>query len=244
MRKLWGGTFAVLACLGLAGAVRSGDAEKARAIVNKAIQAMGGEKNLAKHQAITWKEKGTYYGMGEGIPYTANFAVQAPNQFRMDVEGVFIIVLDGAKGWMSVGGESKELPKDQLAMHIKTRKAGWVATLVPLQDKAFQLTLLDEVNIDKQPAAGVKVTRADYPDVKLYFDKKTNLLLKSEFRGQTPDQPKEITQEAYYHDYRNIDGTQVPRRIVLKHDGKLFVDAESHDYKAHGKLDAKHFAKP
>src|SRR5205807_2708706 len=69
--------------------------DDARAIVNKAIQAAGGEKKLAKHNAVTMKEKGTYYGMGEGLPYTGNYSFQWPNQFRMEIEGVFLIVVNG-----------------------------------------------------------------------------------------------------------------------------------------------------
>lgn len=245
MRKYVGGALALVAVFGLISAARSGDGDKAREIVAKAIKASGGEKNLMKHNAVTWKEKGTYYGMGEGIPYTGSYAVQWPGQFRMDIEGVFTIVLDGDKGWMSAGGETKEMSKDELAVQTTARKAGWITMLTPLSDKAFQLTALGDVQIDKQAAAGVKVTRNDYPEVKLYFDKKSGLLIKSEYRNRSPEQAfKEITQEAFYHDHRAVDGAQVPRKMVLKHDGKLFVEAENTDYQAHGKLDAKRFAKP
>src|SRR2546427_327953 len=124
-------------------------------------------------------------------------------------------------------------------------RAGWISSLLPLKDKAYQLAPLGEVEVEKQPALGIKVTRKGYPEVKLYFSKKTGLLAKTEFRVKATDAGnKEVLQELYYHDHREVDGAQVPRKVILKRDGKLFVDSENHDMKAHGKLDNKVFAMP
>lgn len=51
-----------LLCAGVAGTEVQQDAW---ALVDKAI---GGAKRLAKYNAATWEEKGTYYGMGDGLP--------------------------------------------------------------------------------------------------------------------------------------------------------------------------------
>src|SRR5208282_5412821 len=100
MRKIVCASLVLGSLLAGVGLVRSGDDKDARAIIAKAIKAAGGEAKLAKLKASTWKEKGTYYGMGDdGFPYTANYAIQWPGQFRLEVEGVFTIVLDGDKGW-------------------------------------------------------------------------------------------------------------------------------------------------
>ena len=102
--------------------------EKARAVVNKAIKAMGGEKKLAKHQAFRSKEAGTYYGMGEGIPYTGVYAVQWPGQFSMEIEGVFTIVLNKDKGWVKSTGNTVEMPEEQLKKQKSDHFAGWTTT--------------------------------------------------------------------------------------------------------------------
>jgi outer membrane lipoprotein-sorting protein len=223
---------------------RSGGDKDARAIIDKAIQAMGGEKTLKKHQAATFKEKGTYYGMGDGVPYTGEYAMQYPNQFRMEIEGVFIIVINGDKGWMKMGGETKEMEKDQLRNQLKDLKAGWISSLLPLKDKAFSLTALPETEVEKKPALGVKVTRKDWPEVKLYFDKQTGRLVKNEFRSFAQEQGKEVTSEHFMQDHKEMDGAQIPTHIIVKRDGKLFVDAHVVQYKAAGKLDGKVFAMP
>ncbi len=93
---------------------RADDQADARAIVAKAIKAAGGEEALAKFNASTFKETGTYYGMGDGLPYTGKYAVQYPHQFKMEIEGVFMIVLNGDKGWMVMNGETREMTADEL----------------------------------------------------------------------------------------------------------------------------------
>ncbi len=228
------------------GLVRSGEDKDARAIIDKAIKAAGGEAKLDKLKAITGKEKGVYYGMGEdGFPYTANFAIQWPDKFRLEVEGVFTIVLDGNKGWTRMGDTVKEMGKDELALQILNHRAGLINSLTPLKDKAFQLKTIGDAKIGKQAVQGVQVSRKDYPDVKLYFAKDTGLLVKSEYRSKAAEQEfKEVSQATYFSDYRDVDGAKVSYKRVMKRDDKLYLEAEVTEMKVAEKLDAKVFAKP
>ena len=231
--------------LAWSGVARSGGDDDAREIVNKAIKAMGGEKALAKHQTATWTEKGTYYGMGDGLPFTAKYSMQLPDKFKMEIEGVFTLVMNGDKGWISSSGDTKEMSKEELAAQKSDHRAGYIAMLVPLKDKAFTLTMLPEAKVDDKAAVGIKVTRKDYPEVKLYFDKKTHLLVKSEFPSKAAEEKfKDVMASMYYTNYKEIDGAQVPTHLVMKRDGKLFVEADVAEMKAVGKLDNSVFAKP
>ena len=76
MRTTLGALSAAAFLLTLIHVVAAGEDKDARAAIDKGIQAAGGETKLATFQASTWKEKGTYYGMGDGLPYTATYAVQ------------------------------------------------------------------------------------------------------------------------------------------------------------------------
>ena len=231
--------------ISLGGIAWSGGEDDARGVVNKAVKAMGGEKALAKHKAATWTEKGTYYGMGKGLPFTGKYAMSLPDKFKMEIEGAFTLVISGEKGWISAMGDTKEMDKDQLAAQMNDHRAGYIATLLPLKDKAFTLTMIGEAKVEEKPAVGIKVTRKSYPEVKLYFDKHSNLLVKSEFPSKAPEEKfKDVTMTMYYSKYQEIDGAQVPTHLVMKRDGKLFVEADVSDLKAVGKLDDSVFAKP
>jgi hypothetical protein len=234
------------ACCGLVwtGPAWPGGEKDARSIINKAIQAAGGEDKLAKHQTVVVKEKGTYYGMGAGLPYTGISHIQWPSKARMEIEGVFVMILNGDKGWIQMGGETKEIDKEQLAAQVKDHKAGWITTLVPLKDKAFKLTTIDGTDVKKKPAVGVKVTREGYPEVKLYFDKQSGLLVKSEHRAFSNEDKKEVNAENFYLDYKDMDGVQIPRHLVMHRDGKLFVDSHVLEWSTADKLDSKLFDRP
>jgi hypothetical protein len=242
--------FAVLTVASLllvwVGIARSDDESDARAIVTKAIKATGGEAAIAKHKSATFKEKGLYFGMGgDGLPYTASYAVELPSKFRMDVEGLFLMIVNGDKGWTKMGDQTKEMTKEELAAQQMTLKAEWMGGLLPLQDKAFTLATLPEIKIDDKAAVGVKATRKDYPDLKLYFDKNTNLLVRLEFRTKDAQENfKDVTMEANYSNFKEFDGMKIPTKMVIKKDGKRFVEADVLEYKAVEKIDPKMFDRP
>lgn len=245
MRKLLCSGVAIVLALATFASARADDAADARALIDKGIKALGGKDKLAKVQAQTWKEKGTYYGMGKGIPYTSVCAVQWPDKFRMEVEGVFTIVPNGDKGWIKSEGETKEMSKEQLAAQKESHHAGWVTTLLPLDDKSYSLALLPESKVDGKPAAGIKVTKKGMPDVSLFFDKESGLPVKSTFRTKAEEQGnKEVIQDVYYGGYRDVNGVKIPGKITIKRDDKPFVEAENSDIKLAEKLDEKTFAKP
>lgn len=224
---------------------RADEQADAMKIIDKAIQASGGAELLAKNKAQTWKEKGTYYGMGNGLPYTGTVAVDLPGKMRMDVEGVFTIVLNGDEGWIKSGGMTKPMTKDQLAEEKEELHAGWETTLLPLKSKEYQLSVLGDSKVDNQAVVGVKVTSKGHRDVKLYFDKKTGLLAKGEWTVKADEQGgKEVNQESLYQNYKDISGLKIPTKIVIKRDGKLFVESDVSDFKSSAKLDPKEFAKP
>ena len=109
MRKLCCVVLALGVALALAGQTNADDPADARAIIDKAINALGGKDKLAQLKAQTWSESGTYYGQGKGLPYTGKYALQFPNQFRMEIEGVFTMVVNGDQGWLKSEKGTEEM---------------------------------------------------------------------------------------------------------------------------------------
>jgi hypothetical protein len=223
---------------------RADDAADARAIVAKAIKALGGEEKLAKFNAQTFKETGTYYGMGDGLPYTGNYSVQWPHQFRMEIVGVFTIVLNGDKGWMQMNGETREMTADEIKVQQDEHFAGWIMQLTPLKDKQFKLSTVGESKINDRTAVGVRVSVEKRKDVNLYFDKESGLLVKGAHRAFSQEQGKEVNQEIFFNEYKEIEGAKIATKYLVKRDGEKFVEAEAHDIKACEKLDDSVFGKP
>jgi outer membrane lipoprotein-sorting protein len=237
-----------------AGAGQSGEQPDVRAVIDKGIKAQGGEANLSKQKAVLLKGSGKYYGLGEGIPYTGEWALQPPGQFRVAIEGKvndqtfrMMRVVNGDKGWIKLNdGETKTMSKEEVAEQREELYAHQVANLVPLRDKAYQLAPLGESKVDGRDAIGVRVSRKDHRDVSLFFDKASGLLVKTEtvVKDVEGGGDKEMTQEVFQSDFKEIDGVKHAMKTVLKRDGKLFVEVEWSEIRPAEKLDDSIFARP
>src|SRR5262249_10922931 len=182
-------------------------------VIEKAIKAHGGEENLTKYKAAKIKAKGTLSINGMDIDFTVEASSQIPDQFREEVkldimgnEISIIQVYDGKKGWVSQMGTTMEVDGAQLKQLKDQAYGNYIETLVPLtKDKQFELTLLDETKVDGKLVSGVKIVSKDHKDVKMYFDKESGLLVKSEHKAMDPTM-QEVESETYYRDYKDVSG--------------------------------------
>jgi hypothetical protein len=255
MSRFWFAPIAISVALIGVNAGRADDQAAARAVVDKAIMAMGGEANLAKIKAATFKGKGKFYGLGgEGLDYTGDWAFQGIKQMRVLVDLDFMgqkvsqtVVLNSDKGWIKTGAMAAEMDKDVLAEQQEQSHANWVAYVNPAALKHHELSLVGEAQIDSRPAVGVRAVSKGHRDLNLYFDKETGLLLKGEWRvkdTQGLQGGKEVTQEVFPSDYKEINGVKRAMKVIIKWDGKPYVDAEMSDFQFVDKLDDDVFAKP
>lgn len=249
------GSRTVLVAIGFAVASISPTAgradEDAAAVIAKAIKAQGGEEKLAKMSAQTWKVKATFHGLGMKLPYTADYAFQAPDKFRFDMRFVvgemkmeMSAAFDGKKGWEKSGDTVQDMPEKKLAEFKNQIYTMWVSHLAPLKGKGFTLTSLGESKDGERKLVGVKVSRKGHGDVSLFFDKETGLLAKTAGRVWDEFSDKEVPQEVIFTEYREAGGVKQFGKMAIKRDGKLFLEEEFSDMKASEKLDPKLFARP
>jgi hypothetical protein len=230
------------------------DKADVKAVIAKAIKAAGGEEKLAKFTGETFKGKGKYYGMGEGIDYTGEWAVQLPDKARVKIDTTagnmkftFVRVVNGDKVWRKLGEEKAQLldNKEEIAEAREELHAEWVATLIPLKNKGFQLAPLGEIKVDGKPAVGVRVSNKGRRDVNLYFDKDKGLLVKSETLIKDHDAGgKEMTQEVLYSNYKEVNGVKRPMQVVINRDGKKYIESEMTEVEPKEKIDDAVFGQP
>jgi hypothetical protein len=238
--------------LGLAGLARADERADAEALIDKGIKALGGEANLTKFKAATWKCKGKLHRGDGTADFSGEWALQSPDQVRIalevtDKQGTSkqMHVLNGDKGWINIDNkETYDMPRETLTEEKKTITAHWVATLVPLKDRSLKLAPLPEGKVGDRPVVGVKVTGPDGREFRLFLDKESGLPLKSEWPVKDLRSGKEITQEVTYADYKDVDGIKRAMKLTVQRDGKPFAEQEISDFKPVEKLDDKTFAKP
>jgi hypothetical protein len=154
-------------------------------------------------------------------------------------------VINGDKGWTKVAGNTMDLDKDAVAEALEKTHGEYVASLVPLIDgKGYTLKPLGEMLVGEKKALGVKVTAKGRRDVDLYFDKETGLVIQYEFKVKDEGSGQEVLESSFPSEYKDVKGTKVAKKAVVKRDGKLYLDIEMSETELHDKLDASVFDKP
>src|SRR5262249_18423964 len=98
------------------------DDKEVKAVLDKAIKALGGEAKLGKAANFTGKAKGKLTLMGNESEFTSETTAQGLDRYRGVFEADFggmpfkgVTVLNGDKGWRKFGDMGMELDKDALA---------------------------------------------------------------------------------------------------------------------------------
>jgi hypothetical protein len=240
-----------LAALVLAPRPASADEKELRATLAEAIKAHGGAAKLNKYLASTATLKGKISVMGMRLDFTGEVATQLPDKLKVNFEIKaggdtikLVQVVNKDRGWSKINDTVAKMSKDELAEVRKDLHVTTVTTqLTTLLTKEYTLATLGDVKVGDKPAIGIRVSRKGFRDVNLYFDKKTLLLARAEYRAKD-DEGNEVTQATYYSDYEDVSGVKVAHRIRIKRDDKDYLDARITDGALEEKLSDDTFAEP
>jgi hypothetical protein len=228
------------------------DAE-ARAVVEKAVKAMGGADKLAKLPATTLKSKGALVFNGQRFEYADEWEFQSPDRFRWnltiltkDNQLPLAFGLTDKTSWTQVGtGKARDRNEDESRMLRVDCRAVLLAHYPPaLLEKGTELKSLGELKINDRAAVGLKVSRKGWPDADLFFDKETYLPVKMETRFKEGKDMPEVAHIVTFGEYKEADGVKHFTRLKIHRDDTLILDMEITEVKRLDKIDDSRFAKP
>ncbi len=227
-------------------------ADEPKALVEKAVKAIGGAERLAKAKGYRTKGKGTIEIMGMSLEFTSDAVMDPAGRIKSEVSFEImghkisvIQVFDGKKGWMIFMGNVVELEGDQLKELKEEIHNRRVNTLLPLlKDKTFTFATLGETKVNGKPAQGVKVSAKGYRDIELYIDPASGLVVKTIRQAYDMQGMKEVSQDVVNSEFKEADGIKYASKAVLQRDGKKFLDLEITEYKTLENVDDSEFAKP
>lgn len=206
--------------------------DDARAIIDKAMQAVGGEARLLRARAVQLRVKGTIHAPEGMYPFTAVIHSQLPAQYKHDmvydkgaVKVMQLQVYQDDNLAIRVDNQVLNLDAQLSEALLRGRYAESLSTLTPLRGKEIKLTSAGESKVENKPVLSVKVTTKDRPEVQMFFDKETGLLLKTEHRQMDPRSRQEVVQEMFYEDYRELDTTAADEQTLKN--AKLGVDGSA-----------------
>jgi hypothetical protein len=227
--------------------------DAARAIIEQAIKAHGGEERLARNRADKVKLEGTLYSPGGTAPFVAETTVQLPAQFKTTLEvrtpdgktHTLVHLVNGDKVTVLVDGRVDKQPDPAALAELRDiRLLDRAIRLVPLlRERGYDLAVTDDVKVNDRPAAGVRVTMRGRKEMRLYFDRELGLLVKTE-HVLGDGSGKEVREERYFGDFKDVAGHKRPFKVIAFRDGKKLMEARVVDVKYFDKLDDSEFTRP
>jgi hypothetical protein len=229
---------------------RAGEKEEALALLEAAIKAHGGADKLAKASRIIRKGTGVVTAFGKDMPFTDDLQAVLPNQLYFRVEAGnapntarLAFVINGDKGWQDNGGVFSELPDDRVKEMLEEAHVLEAMSLVPLmKDPGNQFTLLAEEKVNDSPAVGILIKNKAHTDLKVYFDKKSHLLIK--IARHAKEAGVDVDKEYLYSEHKEVDGIQMPFKIVEKINGRKYTELNASSLKFPEKIDGAVFKQP
>lgn len=198
-------------------------AEEPRALIERALKALGSAETIKQQPAVRMKVKGKIgsEALGQTLGIEGDvweFNKRSRLMFQTDFLGNKIeatVVLNGEKSWISSNGRVQEFGKDEIDSQRVSKHVDRVTDLAPLlADKGFTFAPLPDIKVEDRPAAGIKASYKDQPDTSLYFDKETGLLVKYAYRAKMSSDKKESLHETVLSDYRVLDLASADEKIL------------------------------
>jgi hypothetical protein len=242
-----------LAVLGLMSpAARADNAAEAKSTVDRAIKALGGEKNLADAKAFTLEVKGVVKVNDRSIDVSGTWS-SSGDRFRWDVQSTDqgrtsqnVIIVNGGKSWI-VGNDNKGNPlPDEVAAALlaNIRVLRLVQNPTFLREKGVTLSSLGELKIDDRDCVGLKLKHKGRPDVDIFFDKKKALPVKCEMRIKDLKDGPDVSHTFLFKGFKPFGDIKHPTRLKFVRDGNTNLILELSAISPQEKLDETLFAPP
>jgi hypothetical protein len=222
-----------------------------KAIIEKAVKAHGGADKIAKMKCMQWKGKGKLELLGSSVDMEQDVSIK-PGKFReaaeLEVNGQkirVITVFDGKKAAITANGQSVDIT-DKILEELKeaayAMKVGRLTNL--LTDKSLQLSPLGESKVENRPAVGIGIASKGHRNLELYFDKESGVLAKVQTRKTDLQSMQEVDEERIIQEYQDVGGQKVPKKVLVNHDGKKYVEVELVEVKFPEDIDDGEFQQP
>jgi hypothetical protein len=190
---------------------------KAKEILSKAIQALGGEAYL-KLQDV--QRMGRFYqfrkddlkGAGHFLAYEK---FPSKSRFELGKKGEIVNINDGDKGWKI----EYKVVKDQSPEEIENFKIGLKHNLdyilrYRLDEPGMRLRYLGKTRANLDELEGVQLIDQDNDRMKIFVNAATFLPTRMDFRSPAFGKRGPTDDERHYYNYHAVEGVQFPYSTV------------------------------
>ena len=201
------------------------NAQKAKAIIDHGIQALGGPAYLSLRDR---EQQGRIYGFHHGRASGAGGLFWSFSEFpdkerveltkERDIAELYI----GNKGYELTYKGAHPIEKKDLEDYIRRRRFSLEAVLRTWVNDPGVVLLFDGFAIAAQhPAQQVTLINAENESVTLYFDSDTHLPVKKSFFWRDPIDKQKNLEEEVYENYRAVSGIMAPYNVTRFFNGDM-----------------------
>jgi len=199
--------------------------DEPRALIERALKARGGAEAARKRVAYRYTLKGHF---SSGLTARPGVILMAGELLELSKRSYLTfdhelggsktqvkVVLDGDNSWSAIDGRIVDFRQEEIEWVRGAMYRGRVKELTALlTDKGFTLAPSAESLVEGRPAHGIKVSSKGRPDISLYFDKETGLLVKYAYRTKKIDDGNEALFETVLSEYRLPDLASADEKIL------------------------------
>jgi zinc protease len=199
------------------------DVARGRALLARAVGAMGGEEKLAAVRDLTQVVHMSLPSPAGGtLKIVQRSQFLEPSYMRQEQEtseGRMIAFTDGAAGWLTTPEGVAPMPPEVLRQAQDEVSRRLLHLVLAGRDASLAVEAAEK-NV-------ARVVQLSGQAVRIEFDQATGLPVREFYR--IPADPREVVQT--FADWRAVDGIRMPYRITFEQGGKTVADAVVDEYR-------------
>ena len=220
---------------------------KARALVEKFVNAVGGGAKLAGVKALHQVVLATQHTPQGSMTLTNDITIQFPDKLRAAVTaeqlpGQMLVVVSPTSAFMSMpGAGTRDMPSSLKQNRLNSLKRDWLPLAQHAADPAYVFTLGGTQKVGGAEAQVVNIFGSGV-SVKWALDPQSSRLLRASYDDVGQRGP--VQRAIDYSDWRPVDGLTVPFQRAITENGEPSATEQIQKYDINPPIDDKLFDRP
>lgn len=221
--------------------------ERARQILHKTVEALGGEAYLAAQNIV---REGKFYQFRRDVQRGSNeFRTLVAYPWKRRVEygkkARIVIINDGEQGWKIEYKNVKTQTEEELLNYrIDMRHDLDHILRFRLREEGLKVRYLGKSRTHLEQLDGVQLMDASGDKVRIFVNSRTFLPVRMEYESPPRGKRWATEDEKFFHNYHDIDGVRIPFTVVLNSNGYKAMETQLSSAQINADLSDTLFSSP